>query len=108
VRLRALVRHGVKPKAHSAWPWTLDRRGLTGGGAPLLLTLAIFPAVIEGGARSLNTVVHTVDVGHHPVAVGIDPSTDRVYVVNDADDNVSVIDGPATQLPCRSRAHVAH
>jgi DNA-binding beta-propeller fold protein YncE len=59
-------------------------------------------------ARSLNTVVHTVDVGHHPVAVGIDPSTDRVYVVNDADDNVSVIDGPATQLPRRSRAHVAH
>jgi hypothetical protein len=59
-------------------------------------------------ARSLNTVVHTVDVGHLPVAVGVNASTDTIYAVNNADDDVSVIDGPATQLPRRSRAHVAH
>jgi DNA-binding beta-propeller fold protein YncE len=36
---------------------------------------------------------HTIAVGHHPDAVAVDPSSHTVYVVNNADDDVSVIDG---------------
>jgi len=38
-------------------------------------------------------VTSTISVGRLPHSVGVDPSTDTVYVGNETDDTVSVIDG---------------
>ena len=43
--------------------------------------------------EGLTTVIATVPVGDVPQGVGVNPTTNRVYVANFDDDTVSVIDG---------------
>jgi len=38
-------------------------------------------------------VTATIAVGVNPVAVAVNPITDRIYVVNSGSNNVTVIDG---------------
>jgi YVTN family beta-propeller protein len=40
-----------------------------------------------------QTVIATIDVGVNPIGVAVNPATNRIYVTNNADDTVSVIDG---------------
>jgi YVTN family beta-propeller protein len=47
-------------------------------------------SVIDGTS---NQVVATLNVGTQPRAVGVNPTTNRVYVVNSSSNSVSVIDG---------------
>src|SRR5512143_3743552 len=46
-------------------------------------------ASVTGGP----TVVATITVGSGPTGVGVNPTTNRIYVANHYFDNVSVIDG---------------
>jgi YVTN family beta-propeller protein len=48
------------------------------------------------GAR--DTVVATVPVGQGPLAVGVNPDTNRVYVANSWSDDVSVIDTTTNEV----------
>jgi len=43
-------------------------------------------------------VIATIAVGNRPTYLAVDPKTDRVYVSNQSDDNVSVIDGSTNSL----------
>jgi YVTN family beta-propeller protein len=57
----------------------------------LVLTLALAP---WGGALALGqTVVATVPVGSSPFGVGVNPTTNRIYVSNFGSNTASVIDG---------------
>jgi len=47
-------------------------------------------SVIDGAT---NTVVATVLVGANPAGVGVNPTTNRIYVANELSGTVSVIDG---------------
>ena len=47
-------------------------------------------SVINGAT---DTVIKTVPVGSYPRAVGVNPTTGKVYVANMGRDTVSVIDG---------------
>lgn len=53
---------------------------------------------LAGGARhagpaAAEAVVATVEVGRGPIGVAANPATNRVYVANNADNTVSVLDG---------------
>ena len=54
--------------------------------ATAMMVATALPAVAE-------TVVATVGVGGSPLGVGVNPSTNRIYVANGGDSTVSVIDG---------------
>jgi YVTN family beta-propeller protein len=41
-----------------------------------------------------NTVTATIDVGLNPQAVAVESTTGSVFVVNEADDTVSVLTAP--------------
>ena len=67
----------------------------------LLLSLAfIASAVLLGlpGAAVSQTVVETIQVGDEPAGVGVNTQTNRIYVANWADDDVSVINGATNTL----------
>jgi YVTN family beta-propeller protein len=51
--------------------------------------------LLKAKATSLvtNTVIATIPVGTNPNGVGTNPLTNRIYVTNQDDNNVSVIDG---------------
>ena len=58
----------------------------------IILILLVVPTVTQ--PVSAQTVVATVTVGNNPQGVAVNPSTNRIYVVNAFFDNtVSVIDG---------------
>ncbi|MEW6232559.1 MAG: kelch repeat-containing protein, partial [Chloroflexota bacterium] len=50
------------------------------------------------GLASLPTVIARIPVGTRPVAVAVNPTTNRIYVTNEGSDNVSVIDGATNQV----------
>jgi YVTN family beta-propeller protein len=57
-------------------------------------------SVIDGAT---NTVTATVPVGSVPVGVGVDPSTDMIYLANSSSDSVSVIDGATNTVTGQPR-----
>ena len=61
--------------------------------AALLAAAALVEAPPARAAHIDPTVVATVPVGDSPVPIGVNPSTNRVYVAIPRSDNVSVIDG---------------
>ena len=68
-----------------------------------VLTLTVLGTLLVGvpqshGAHVSPTVVATVSVGDVPEGVGVNPTTDRVYVANKFDDTVSVIDGASNTV----------
>ncbi len=52
----------------------------------ILFFLASFPAVAQ-------TLITTVTAGSDPVAIALNPTTNKIYVVNQGSNNVTVIDG---------------
>ena len=52
--------------------------------------VAIRVSVIDGAT---NTVISTISVGSFPYNVGVNSSTNRIYVTNSQSNTVSVIDG---------------
>jgi len=52
-------------------------------------------SVIDG---SSNTVIATVPVGTFPQGVGVNPTTNRIYVANQGGNTVSVIDGTSNTV----------
>ena len=60
--------------------------------AVLLALLLVFAAQGQA-AHTSPTVIATVPVGTAPGGVGVNPTTDRVYVANSTSNSVSVIDG---------------
>lgn len=40
-----------------------------------------------------NTVITTIPVGNNPNGAGVNPLTNRIYITNQDDNTVSVIDG---------------
>jgi YVTN family beta-propeller protein len=70
---------------------------------PAFLVLIILPAalLLSGPAPELYAepqVIATIPVGHHPLGVGVNPITNRIYVANYGGDSVSVIDGAANTV----------
>ncbi len=63
----------------------------------LITTLLVVSLVLMGapGVSVAQTVVATVGVGTQPSGVGVNPTTNKIYVANYASDNVSVIAGAA-------------
>ena len=59
----------------------------------LLALAALVPATLSQGAHTNPAIIATIPVGDVPIAVGVNPTTDRVYTANVVDDTVSVIDG---------------
>ncbi|MED3297157.1 YVTN family beta-propeller repeat-containing protein, partial [Bacillus thuringiensis] len=53
-----------------------------------------------------NAVIATISVGSSPFGVGVNPSTNRIYITNANNNNVSVIDGLTnsviTTIPVRN------
>jgi hypothetical protein len=61
------------------------------GGFPIW-TLFLIGAIAGSPARAQNATT-TVTVGSGPVAVAVNPTTNTIYVANNLDDSVTVIDG---------------
>jgi len=61
----------------------------------LATTLLVVSLVLMGapGVSVAQTVVSTVPVGTCPCAVGVNPTTNKIYVANNVGNTVSVIDG---------------
>jgi YVTN family beta-propeller protein len=57
------------------------------------LLLATGMLVATSLPAAAETVVATVGVGRSPFALGVNPSTNRIYVANENESTVSVIDG---------------
>lgn len=56
-------------------------------------------AVISGtAAPATPAVIATVTVGKDPVGIAVDPATDRIYVLNQGSETVSVIDGATDKI----------
>jgi YVTN family beta-propeller protein len=68
----------------------LVMRGLWRGVLVLLLALPTFRLIEDRTAA--QSIVTTVPVSFAPVGIGVNPTTNRVYVANQNDDNVSVVD----------------
>jgi YVTN family beta-propeller protein len=47
--------------------------------------------------QKLNTLA-TINVGRYPLDIGVNPNTNRIYVANFWDDNISVIDGATNSV----------
>ncbi len=67
-------------------------------GKPIALLVSVLLVVLlvlmgAPGVSVAQTVVATVTVGSLPTGVGVNPTTNKVYVVNQNSNNVSVIDG---------------
>jgi YVTN family beta-propeller protein len=61
---------------------------------PGLTPLAvIFSLVFIGSSAMAQQVIKTLHVDQNPVAVGVNPSTNLIYVANMNTDDVTVIDG---------------
>jgi YVTN family beta-propeller protein len=59
----------------------------------LIGTLTALPMVSYYHQVYAQTVIATIDVGVNPIGVAVNPTTNRIYVANDGDNTVSVIDG---------------
>ena len=57
----------------------------------LLVVLAVLFSSVS--ALAAASVVTTIPVGGWPIGVGVNPTTDKIYVANSTDNTVSVIDG---------------
>lgn len=64
--------------------------------APLVVLL--LAAVSLAGLVFADSIVATVQVGTEPVGVGANPTTNRIYVADRADNLVSVIDGTSNTV----------
>jgi YVTN family beta-propeller protein len=94
-----MIPHGTKALGHFVLP------SFHGLGRPirprvlLLLALAAFSVGTHAAfARRTHAPAHTIEVGHHPDAVAVDPSNHVVYVVSGADDDVSVVSGSTEKV----------
>ncbi len=65
----------------------------------LFATLLLLPAclLLNSYARA-QSVIAAIDVGSLPGALAVNPSTNLVYVVNNGDESISVIDGKTNQV----------
>jgi DNA-binding beta-propeller fold protein YncE len=69
--------------------------------AGLVLATTTLPAAASTSATTNTSLALTalikvranIAVGNHPVAVAANPGTDRIYVANEADDTLMVING---------------
>ncbi len=80
-----------KPVASKAIPRLSRGRPI----ALIVTALLLALVVLLGSAGTLKaaSVVATVPVGSYPYGVGVNPTTDKIYVANLSNNNVSVIDG---------------
>jgi YVTN family beta-propeller protein len=68
--------------------------GLSRGGSSLMGFLVLSGFVLYPGPRAwAQSVIATVNVGTRPDGVGVNATTNRIYVANRTSNNVSVIDG---------------
>ena len=58
----------------------------------LLIMFCVLPDAFS------QQVIATIAVGHRPTYLAADPKTDRIYVSNQSDNTVSVIDGATNQV----------
>lgn len=63
-----------------------------------LAVLAVSDAPTAHGAPTDPTVIATIPVGDTPAGIGVNPSTNRVYVTNVRSGTVSVVDGAANSV----------
>src|SRR5216684_2441503 len=59
----------------------------------LILVLSFWLFILVAAPAQGQTVIASVPVGEQPLAVALHPVTNKVYVVNVASNNVTVIDG---------------
>jgi len=59
----------------------------------LMLAVATAVALLSGDAAAQPTVIATIPVAAVPLGVAVNPATNRIYVANADNNNVSVIDG---------------
>ena len=69
---------------------------------PVLLLLfalsGVWVSIHPQSAAAAPTVISTISVGTAPVGVGVNSSTNRIYVANYNSNSVSVIDGSANTV----------
>lgn len=71
----------------------MKRRAVFAVWIALALVIAGVGAVLPTRPTAAETVVAVVEVGRGPIGVAANPVTNRVYVANNADNTVSVLDG---------------
>jgi len=59
----------------------------------LILAVVIGALLLPSRAAAQPTVIATIPVGQNPTGVAVDTSTNRIYVANSTDNDVSVING---------------
>ena len=69
------------------------RRRAHAGFVAVLALLVLALAWPGGEAKAQSMVIATIPVGTVPVGVGVNSTTNRIYVANNGSDTVSVIDG---------------
>ncbi len=74
--------------------WSLGGTWMTTTTAYAVPDVALLPASPAGGPL----VIATVPVGRNPAAVGVNPTTNRIYVTNRFSNTVSVIDGASNSV----------
>lgn len=64
---------------------------------PVTLALLVLAAAFPGSTAYSQNITATVDVGLAPIEIAVNPVTNRIYVANFNNDNISVIDGSSNQ-----------
>jgi YVTN family beta-propeller protein len=65
---------------------------------PFAGLVAFVVVSISCSAAFCQSVIATIPVGNHPTYLAVDETTNRIYVSNQTDDTVSVIDGAANKV----------
>src|SRR5438128_2084481 len=74
--------------------WSISQGRMLGRFVLAALLVTVFLVGSVGpAARAAEAVVATIPVGSSTVSVGVNATTNRIYVANDDDNTVSVIDG---------------
>src|SRR5690554_1200874 len=63
----------------------------------LVICLLMTALLVAPSSASADTRLDDVDAGDQPVAVAINPVTNKIYVANSSGDTVTVIDGATNQ-----------
>ena len=58
----------------------------------------VLPGTVMVIDCSTNTVIETITVGVYPIAIAVNPQTNKIYVVNGQSNSVSVIDGSTNSV----------
>jgi YVTN family beta-propeller protein len=58
-----------------------------------LFVVIVVSFIVTARPMAAQTLIDTIVTGHRPVAIVVNQATNRIYVVNQQDYTVSVIDG---------------